>query len=59
MLLHNKDQATKKTLISGFDMITNPEKMGDRFKFFAMLQKKDYDDPPSGFNKLSFQYPVK
>ncbi|XP_071165769.1 protein arginine methyltransferase NDUFAF7, mitochondrial-like [Mytilus edulis] len=59
MLLQNKDQATKKTLISGFDMITNPEKMGDRFKFFAMLQKKDYDDPPSGFNNLSFQYPVK
>ncbi|CAG2241632.1 NDUFAF7 [Mytilus edulis] len=59
MLLQNKDQATKKNLISGFDMITNPEKMGDRFKFFAMLQKNDYEDPPSGFNQLSFQYPVK
>lgn len=59
MLLKGKDEKTKRNLVTGYDMITNPTKMGDRFKFFAMLQKKDKDYIPSGFADVSFQFPVK
>jgi hypothetical protein len=37
LLRKEKDETVKKNLLSGYDMITNPEKMGERFKFFAML----------------------
>jgi NADH dehydrogenase [ubiquinone] 1 alpha subcomplex assembly factor 7 len=53
LLRKEKDETVKKNLLSGYDMITNPEKMGERFKFFAMLQKKKDDSYiPEGFKPL-------
>ncbi|XP_018599456.2 protein arginine methyltransferase NDUFAF7, mitochondrial isoform X2 [Scleropages formosus] len=38
VLLQNcPDDSTRAQLIQGFDMLTNPKQMGERFKFFAML----------------------
>ncbi|MGH0166698.1 UNVERIFIED_CONTAM: hypothetical protein FKN15_050991 [Acipenser sinensis] len=31
------DSSTRKQLVQGFDMMMNPEKMGERFKFFALV----------------------
>lgn len=36
-LLENCNETMKESLISGFDMIVNPEKMGSRFKFLSMF----------------------
>ncbi|KAG9336122.1 hypothetical protein JZ751_002469 [Albula glossodonta] len=37
LLRNTLDTSTRGQLVRGFDMLTNPEKMGERFKFFAML----------------------
>ncbi|XP_029450017.1 protein arginine methyltransferase NDUFAF7, mitochondrial isoform X2 [Rhinatrema bivittatum] len=67
---NSKDSATCQQLLSGYDMLTNPEKMGSRFKFFAMLpqirlltmdqqivskKSKSLQLPVAGFSKLVFQ----
>lgn len=51
----NATDQQRKDLISSYDMLTNPKNMGERFKFFAMLQKQTNDDNyfPAGFKKLS------
>jgi len=37
MLMANATDKQKASLLSGYDMITNHEKMGERFKFLALL----------------------
>ncbi|XP_060686824.1 protein arginine methyltransferase NDUFAF7, mitochondrial isoform X2 [Hemiscyllium ocellatum] len=37
LLRNTSDPATSTGLIDAYDMIMNPEKMGNRFKFFALL----------------------
>ncbi|XP_034017971.1 protein arginine methyltransferase NDUFAF7, mitochondrial [Thalassophryne amazonica] len=38
VLLKNcSDPSTRKQMLTGFDMLTNPEKMGERFQFFSLL----------------------
>ncbi|KAK1170150.1 hypothetical protein AOXY_G6931 [Acipenser oxyrinchus oxyrinchus] len=61
------DSSTRKQLVQGFDMMMNPEKMGERFKFFALVphsriavqtrgkkaeQKGAAAPPVSGFSEL-------
>ncbi|KAK6488391.1 protein arginine methyltransferase NDUFAF7 [Huso huso] len=61
------DSSTRKQLVQGFDMMMNPEKMGERFKFFALVphsriavqtrgkkaeQKGGAAPPVSGFSEL-------
>ena len=50
MLLGSASPSVRKSLITGYDMLTNPQKMGERFKFYAMLQhREDPDYTPAGF----------
>ncbi|KFV97687.1 NADH dehydrogenase [ubiquinone] complex I, assembly factor 7, partial [Eurypyga helias] len=37
LLQNSRDTATREQLLHSSDMLMNPEKMGDRFKFFALL----------------------
>ncbi|XP_069483205.1 protein arginine methyltransferase NDUFAF7, mitochondrial [Ambystoma mexicanum] len=37
LLDNSKDATTQQQLLSGYDMLVNPHKMGERFKFFALL----------------------
>ncbi|XP_033734268.1 protein arginine methyltransferase NDUFAF7, mitochondrial-like isoform X2 [Pecten maximus] len=59
MLIKNcEDEEKARTLISQYQMLTDPEKMGSRFKFMALLNsdiEKDY--VPSGFIDLSQHKP--
>ncbi|MBN3275538.1 NDUF7 methyltransferase, partial [Polyodon spathula] len=67
LLRSSTDSSTRKQLVQGFDMMMNPEKMGERFKFFALVPhsriavqprgKKDEQKgaaapPVSGFTEL-------
>lgn len=55
ILLENCDEGQKETLTSGFDMLTNPDQMGSRFKFLSMFPSvlKDHltKHPVNGFIK--------
>lgn len=55
LLKDQKDESIKQKLQSGYDMITNPEKMGERFKFFAILPKQEKHYIPDGFKPLPFK----
>ncbi|KAG0413324.1 hypothetical protein HPB47_009529 [Ixodes persulcatus] len=53
-LLDNcQDANLRQELLSGYDMLTNPEKMGERFKFFGVfpldMQGPLETHPPAGF----------
>uniref|UniRef100_A0A131Y4J2 Protein arginine methyltransferase NDUFAF7 n=1 Tax=Ixodes ricinus TaxID=34613 RepID=A0A131Y4J2_IXORI len=53
-LLDNcQDADLRQELLSGYDMLTNPEKMGERFKFFGVfpldMQGPLETHPPAGF----------
>lgn len=53
VLLKNAGPEQRKSLISGFDMMCNPEKMGERFKFMALTRHRPGDDyHPAGFKEL-------
>ncbi|XP_067681728.1 protein arginine methyltransferase NDUFAF7, mitochondrial-like [Haliotis asinina] len=49
VLLQKADQEAWKDLISGYDMLTNPKKMGERFKFLALMNPRQKDYIPAGF----------
>jgi len=43
----------RKDLITGYDMLTNPKKMGERFKFMALMRPRPGEYQPAGFVSLS------
>lgn len=46
VLLRNcSDASTRKQLISSYDMLTNPAKMGERFLFFSLLHHSRLAEP--------------
>ena len=46
VLLRNcSDPSTRKQLISSYDMLTNPSKMGERFHFFSLLHRSRLAKP--------------
>lgn len=53
------DASTRKQLISSYDMLTNPSKMGERFHFLGMLHpaRLATPSPPTGL-KLEKKKPV-
>ncbi|XP_078533411.1 protein arginine methyltransferase NDUFAF7, mitochondrial [Lissotriton helveticus] len=70
LLWKSEDSTTKQQLLSGFDMLVNPHKMGERFKFFALLpeerlfpsvrqvktgKSKAAPLPVAGFSKLALK----
>lgn len=52
MLLTNASVEERKNLITGYDMLTNPTKMGERFKCLAILETLSDDYIPAGFAAL-------
>ncbi|XP_071997344.1 protein arginine methyltransferase NDUFAF7, mitochondrial [Engystomops pustulosus] len=62
LLENNKDEATQRQLIQSYDILMNPSKMGQRFKFFSMFphsrmeringDSKLDSHPVAGFTKL-------
>jgi SAM-dependent MidA family methyltransferase len=51
MLLKNASPDVEKDLISGYKMLTDPQQMGERFKFLALIQHKD-EYMPAGFSPI-------
>lgn len=49
MLLQKAKPEHWTNLLTGYDMLTNPEKMGERFKFFAMMNPTKPGYTPAGF----------
>ena len=45
MLRNCADPAARAQLVQGYDMLTNPEKMGDRFQFFSLLDRRRLTRP--------------
>ncbi|XP_067097313.1 protein arginine methyltransferase NDUFAF7, mitochondrial isoform X2 [Osmerus mordax] len=46
VLLRNcADPAARAQLVQGYDMLTNPKKMGDRFQFFSLLDRRRLTRP--------------
>lgn len=54
MLLQKSSQEHWKNLITGYDMLTNPSKMGERFKFFSLLNPPSATYVPAGFHTPEF-----
>ncbi|XP_030626736.1 protein arginine methyltransferase NDUFAF7, mitochondrial [Chanos chanos] len=42
------DPSTRTQLIRGYDMLTNPQKMGERFLFFGLLARRRLAPPDEG-----------
>ncbi|XP_064624167.1 protein arginine methyltransferase NDUFAF7, mitochondrial-like [Lineus longissimus] len=53
VLLGSATPSQRKDLISGYDMLTNHSKMGERFKFMALMQNDRKDYIPAGFENHS------
>jgi len=50
MLMSNANDKQQASLLSGYDMLTNHQKMGERFKFLALLPKSRHPSyMPAGF----------
>ncbi|KAK7104723.1 protein arginine methyltransferase NDUFAF7, mitochondrial-like [Littorina saxatilis] len=54
MLLQRAKQEDWKSLVTGYDMLTNPTKMGERFKFMALMNPSLPDYVPAGFHTPDF-----
>ena len=52
MLMERANKEQRNDLITGYDMLTNPKKMGDRFKFMALLRERPDNYQPAGFMPL-------
>ncbi|MEE6475241.1 hypothetical protein FKM82_010666 [Ascaphus truei] len=65
LLENSKDLATQQQLIHGYSILMNPDKMGERFKFFSMVphsrlencerNSKMESQPVAGFSQLLLQ----
>ncbi|RUS89136.1 hypothetical protein EGW08_003079 [Elysia chlorotica] len=51
-LLRSASQDQWADLISGYNMLTSPQQMGERFKFFSITRKHSNDYAPAGFTDL-------
>ncbi|KAK2186501.1 hypothetical protein NP493_198g04009 [Ridgeia piscesae] len=49
MLMKTAHGEQLEQLMSGYDMLTNPSKMGERFKFLSLLQSNRKNYEPAGF----------
>lgn len=50
MLMSTATDKQKEALLSSYDMLTNHQKMGERFKFLALLPKSRHVSyAPAGF----------
>ncbi|XP_061563475.1 protein arginine methyltransferase NDUFAF7, mitochondrial [Cololabis saira] len=60
VLLRNcSDASTRRQLLSSYDMLTNPSKMGERFHFFSLLHPSRLATPaPPGGLKLDQKSPA-
>jgi len=48
--MSNANEKQQEALLSGYDMLTNHQKMGERFKFLALLPKsRSPSYMPAGF----------
>ena len=54
MLLEKAEREHWKTLVTGYDMLTNPQKMGERFKFLALMNPPSPKYIPAGFHTPDF-----
>ena len=54
MLLSKVKTEDWKTLISGYNMLTQPDQMGHRFKFMAVMDRPNPDYIPAGFHTPEF-----
>uniref|UniRef100_A0AAY4CDA3 Protein arginine methyltransferase NDUFAF7 n=1 Tax=Denticeps clupeoides TaxID=299321 RepID=A0AAY4CDA3_9TELE len=55
LLRHCQDPSNQAQLIQGYDILTNPEKMGERFQFFTLLNHRRKGPAPlpvAGFSEL-------
>ncbi|XP_074659351.1 protein arginine methyltransferase NDUFAF7, mitochondrial-like [Tubulanus polymorphus] len=52
VLLQKAERKHQKDLVSGCDMLVNPNQMGERFKFCAFTKQKPEDYLPAGFKPL-------
>ncbi|XP_068087920.1 protein arginine methyltransferase NDUFAF7, mitochondrial [Hyperolius riggenbachi] len=61
LLEHARDAATQQHLIKSYDVLMNPNKMGERFKFFSLFphdrleSPKDKQYPIAGFTELQMR----
>ncbi|XP_045835468.1 protein arginine methyltransferase NDUFAF7, mitochondrial isoform X2 [Meles meles] len=70
VLLDKSDEPARQQLLQGYDMLMNPQKMGERFNFFALLphqrlhgrshpmdacQSKPSVSPVAGFGELTWR----
>ena len=51
VLMEKASVEQRKDLITGYDMLTNPRKMGERFKFMALLRERPNNYKPAGFSQ--------
>ena len=49
MLMKTAVDEQLEHLMTGYEMLTNPDKMGERFKFLSLLQHNRSGYVPAGF----------
>ncbi|KAL8564289.1 hypothetical protein ACOMHN_050900 [Nucella lapillus] len=54
MLLQKAKQEQWKSLLTGYDMLTHPAKMGERFKFLSLMNPPNSEYVPAGFHRPDF-----
>lgn len=60
LLRSSPDPSTRAQLIQGYDMLVNPQKMGERFQFFTLLNHRRLATPEEGkgLNKRKGKAPL-